>query len=186
MPTTNEATSSGRWPIRILFIVLVPCLFLQLKLRTDTEPYPAILLPSGASLLISDGSYTGFETRCVAEDSQGGRHPFAVETILDAVPTNYHPYVVAAGFGINKERTVRHIPIPFTGSGLQLGRPKTPAQLEATRVWLRLKLRQALGIDAVRIHVLTYGVTTYYSEIPVRQQRHLQRETTVELVGAAK
>jgi hypothetical protein len=182
----NPPFSTPQMPIRLLFIVLVPCLFLQLKLRTDTEPYPAILLPSGASLLRSEGSYTGFETKSIAEDSRGRRYPLAVEKILNTVPTNYRPYVVDAGFGINKERIVRHLPIPFAGRGLQLGRPKTPAQLEATRAWLRLKLYQTLGIDAVRIHVLTYAVTTYYSEVPLRQQRRLQRETSVELIGATK
>lgn len=182
----KKATISRRWHIRILFIVLLPCLLFQLKVRTDTEPYPAVLLPSGATLLRTEGSYTGLETECLAEDSGGSKYPFSIATVLEAVPTNYHPYVLEAGFGINRDRMVRHLPIPFTGRRLRLGRPRTQSQIEETRAWLRLKLRQTLGIDAVRIHVLTYGVTTYYSEVPVRQQRHLQAETTVELVGGGR
>ncbi len=186
MPLTKTATSSPRWRIRLLFIVLVPCLFFQLKLRRDTEPYPAILLPGGEGLLKGDGSYTGFETETFAEDSGGRKYRFSVATVLDAVPTDYHPYVLEAGFGINRDRIVRHPPIPFTGRKLQLGRPRTQSQIEATRAYLRLKLRQTLGIDAVRIHVLRYGVTTYYSEVPVREQRHLEADTTVELVGGGR
>jgi hypothetical protein len=182
----EKAGTSRRWHIRLLFIVLVPLLLFQLKLRTDTEPYPAILLPSGAGLLRSKGSFTGFETVCVAEDSSGSKYPFSAATLMDAVPTNYRPYVLEAGFGINRDRIVRHLPIPFTGRRLQLGQPRTRPQIEETRAFLRRKLRQALGINAVRIHVLTYGITTYYSEVPVRQQRYLQSDTTVELISGGR
>lgn len=186
MPVMKKTTNNPRWRIRLLFIVLVPCLLFQLKLRTDSEPYPAILLPSGASILRTVGSYTGLETECLAEDSGGSKYPFSVATVLDAVPSDYHPYVVEAGFGINRDRMVRHLPLPFTGRRVPLGRPRTQSQIEATRAWLRARLRQTLGIDAVRIHILTYAVTTYYSEVPVREQKQLQADTTVELVGARR
>lgn len=182
----KKTTTEHDWRIRLLFIVLVPCLLFQLKLRNDTEPYPAILLPSGASLLKSVGSYTGLDTECFAEDSSGRKYPFSAATILDAVPSDYHPYVVETGFGINRDRMVRHLPVPLAGRRIPLGRPRTQAQLDATRAWLRERLHQTLGIDAVRIHILTYAVTTYYSEVPPRQQKQLQSDMTVELVGATK
>ena len=182
----KQTTDEHDWRIRLLFIVLVPCLLFQLKLRNDTEPYPAILLPSGASLLKSVGSYTGLDTECFAEDSSGRKYPFSAGTILDAVPSDYHPYVVETGFGINRDHMVRHLPVPGTGRRIPLGRPRTQAQLEATRAWLRDRLRQTLGIDAVRIHILTYAVTTYYSEVPARQQKELQSDMTVDLVGATR
>lgn len=182
----KKTTTEHDWRIRLLFIVLVPCLLVQLKLRNDTEPYPAILLPSGASLLKSAGSYTGLDTECFAEDSSGRKYPFSAATILDAVPSDYHPYVVETGFGINRERMVRHLPVPLSGRRIPLGRTRTGAQLAETRAWLRERLHQTLGIDAARIHILTYAVTTYYSEVPVRQQRQLQSDMTVDLIGTAK
>lgn len=109
----TKATLGRRWHIRLVFIVLAPLLFLQLKLRTDTEPYPAILFPSGATILRSERSYTGFETEFLAEDSGGNKYPFSVASVLDAVPTNYHQYVVDAGFGINRDRMVRRLPMLF-------------------------------------------------------------------------
>jgi hypothetical protein len=81
---------------------------------------------------------------------------------------------------------VRHLPVPGTGRRIPLGRPRTQAQIEATRAWLRVRLRQTLGIDAVRIHILTYAVTTYYSEVPARQQKELQSDMAVDLVGATR
>jgi len=180
---TDSYAGRGRWLIRTLFIVLVPCLLFQLKLRGDTEPYPAILLPAGASLLHSDGSFTGFETDCVAEDSAGRRYPFSAADILTEVPSNYRPFVVDAGFGLNKERTVRRLSIPFVGYTLALGRPKTSSQIASTRTWLRDRIRRTVGIDPVRIRVLTYAIKTHYSEEPVRQERYLEREKTIDLLG---
>ena len=182
----KQTNNDHDWRIRLLFIVLVPLLLFQLKLRNDTEPYPAILLPAGASLLKSAGSYTGLDTECFAEDSSGSKYAFSPAMILDAVPSDYHPYVVETGFGINRDRMVRHFPVPLTGRRIPLGRPRTPAQIEATRAWLRERLHQTLGVDAVRIHILTYAVTTYYSEVPARHQRQLQSDMTVELVEAAR
>jgi hypothetical protein len=177
-------TPGRRWPLRLLFILLVPCLLLQLKIRDDTEPFPAILLPSGASLLKTRGSYTRVETQCVAEDSAGRKYVFPVASLLSSVPTDYDLYVLKAGFGITKDRMVRHIPVPFLGHRLSVGRPKTAPQIAETRAWLRTRLREMLGINATRIHILSYGVTTYYNEIPVRQQRELQEDKVVELTGA--
>src|ERR1051325_6245541 len=141
-------TSGRRWPLRLLFILAVPCLLLQLKIRDDTEPFPAILLPSGASLIRTRGSYAGVETKCVAEDATGRKYPVPIATILDAVPSDYHPYVMGAGFGITRNRMVRHLPVPFLGHRVSVGRPRTEAQINATRAWLHDKLRDALGIDA--------------------------------------
>jgi hypothetical protein len=180
----EELTAPARRRIRLLFLVLLPCLLLQLKLRTYTEPYPGIFLPAGATLLHGDDSFTGYETECVAEDSGGKQYPFLAATILDAVPGNYRPLVVQAGFGINEERTVRHLQIPFIRRKLELGHAKTRVQIEATRVWLRTRLRKALGIDPVRVRVFTYAVTTYYGTGPPRQERHLERQSWVALVSA--
>lgn len=178
----KEGTTSRRWPLRLLFILLVPCLLLPLKIRDDTEPYPAILMPSGASLLRTKGSYSGVETEVVAEDSSGRRYEVPVAALLNTVPTDYHPYVLAEGFGITRDRVVRHLPVPFLGHRLSVGRQRTLAQINETRDWLRKRLRETLGIDAVRIHVLTYEVTTYYTEVPVRRRRTLQGDNTIQLV----
>ena len=179
----KHGTPRRRWPLRLLFILLVPCLLLQLKIRNDTEPFPAILLPGGASLVKTRGSYTRIETECIAEDSMGRKYVFPVASILNSVPTDYDPYVLEAGFGITKDRMVRHLPIPFLGHRWSVGRRKTASQIAETRAWLRMRLRQTLGIDAVRIHILTYGITTYYTEVPVRQYREVQGDKIVELVG---
>ena len=92
-PRVKRALSGNAWYFRLLFIILVPCLFLQIKLRDITEPYPAILLPGAGPLLESRGSFNAYRTKVVAEDSLGAEHPFLVATVLDTVPTNYHEHV---------------------------------------------------------------------------------------------
>jgi hypothetical protein len=180
----NGARHSPRSSIRLLFLVLIPLLLLEIRFRSYTEPYPGIFLPAGATLLRGDTSFTGFQTECLAEDSSGRKYPFSASEILDAVPSNYRPLVVEAGFGINKNRIVRHIPVPLLGRKFELGRSKSRLQLDSTKVWLRSKVRRVLGIDPIRIHVLTYAITTYYGTGPDRQVRRLQRESIVDLLAS--
>jgi len=170
---TPRISAPRRPYLRMLFVVLPLFLLFQLKLRTNTEPYPAILLPAGAGLLKSEDSFTGFVTECSAEDAAGRLHPFSVGAVLVGVPTNYRQFVVDGGFGIDRNRVVRSLPIPGIGRRLYLGRQKTPSQVEVTRQWLREKLRKTIGIDAVRIHVFKYAVTTYYGSASTRQARQL-------------
>jgi hypothetical protein len=184
----KTGTVHHRWLIRLLFIVVVPCLFLQIKLREITEPYPAILLPAGGGLLQSRGNYTAHETEYLAEDMAGIQHPFSMDRVLDGVPTNYHAYVVARGFGINDDRDVRRLTIPIPGYPLRLqfGRFLTPAQIEETQAWLRLRLRDTLKIEARRILVFRQEIQTFYEEVPPRQERRLQRRVAVELIGGIR
>jgi hypothetical protein len=177
-------TPHRRLGLRLAFTLLVPCLLLQLKIRNDTEPYPAILLPSGASLIKTSGRYTAVERKCVAEDSTGRQYAVPIASILNAVPSDYHPYVLEAGFGITKDRMERHLPIPFLGR-VNVGRHKTPTQIDETRAWLRMRIRKTIGIDAVRIHVLTYEVTTYYNDVAAREQRVLKEDNRINLLSGA-
>jgi hypothetical protein len=176
MPQTPGQARVIRW----LFIGLVPCLFAQLWLRRYTEPYPAILLPSGATLV-----RTASETILFAEDADGQQHPLPPSALLDTVPTDYRGYVIRRGFGLIKDRDVRYVRIPFPGGGLvqQLGRPLTPSQREETRLWLRSKLLRTSGIDAVRIHILKYRIQVL-GEREELEDTPMSR-STVELLGAA-
>ena len=161
----KNGTSRSSRLIRLLFLALIPLLFLQLKLRNISEPYPAILLPAGAGLLrTTGGHYTAFETECLVEDTTGTRHVLSTDMVLDTVPKNYQGFVIDRGFGINEGREVRRRSLSLAGQrlDLQFGRPLTPLQIEHTRVWVRFRIRQTLGIEAVRIHILTYAITTFY------------------------
>ena len=179
----TAGTSGGTRSVRLLFLTLVPCLFVQVAVRRYTEPYPAIFLPAGESLLRGHGRYTAHETTYVAEDVGGKEHPLSIAGVLDTVPTNYHAFVVKRGFGINEDRDVREVDIrlPWRKVTLRFGRPLTQPQIEQTRAWLRPKLRQALGVDAARVHILTFEITTFYEESPARRERRLLNRQTVEL-----
>ena len=166
--------------IRWLFVVLFPCLFLQLPLREITEPYPAILLPAGAAVFHSTGDYTAYETELMAVDADGNSYPVAAPALLDAVPSNYHKHVIARGFGMNAGRDVRRV------LRAQFGRPLTPQQIAQTREWVRSKLRSLSGIDAVHIDVLTFAVTATYQASFPQERRALEHTTGVDLLGGGK
>jgi hypothetical protein len=174
--------------IRCVFVALVPCLLAQIGLSRKTEPYPAILLPSYPEVLRDDGSYTAYETTLVAEDARGQEHPFPVSALLDTVPSSYRGVVVDSGLGLTRDRDVRHVRIPFPGGGfvLRFGRPLTPSQADDTRRWLESRLLRNLGLDVVRIHVLTYSIRTFERERPVRRVRTLEGRKTLDLVGAGR
>jgi hypothetical protein len=172
------------WWVRWLFLVALPALFMQLPLRYFTEPYPADLLPAGAGLLESRGEYTAREITLSVETGSGNEIPVSASALLDTVPTNYHPYVINRGFGINRDRDIRSVRIPLPG-GTTTFRPVQPItreQIAETRTWLRNRVKRALGVDPVRIHILHYDVTVIYREEPAQRLRTLHHRETVELI----
>jgi hypothetical protein len=181
----DQGSDRRRRLLRVTFLVVVPLLFLQLPLRRITESYPAIVLPAGASLLRSHGSYTAFEHEYFAADPAGQWHAFSDAALLDTIPAGYRSYVLERGFGITEDRDVRRVSLLLGDRRVQLefGRPLTPAQIEATRDWLRAKLRRMLGIDAVRIQIRTYALTTLDAEGALPEWR-LHEQKTIELLRA--
>jgi hypothetical protein len=161
--------------VRWLFILIPLFLLLQLPLRSIVEPYPAVLLPAGATLMRSGTAVKGSELELLAEDAAGREHPIAIDALLRSVPREYRGLVAGRGFGLVQDRDVRR------ALGVQLGRPLEPRQRDETRRWLRRRVVEELGIDAVRIKVVTYTVTTFHDAIPVRQERAVHSRATFEL-----
>jgi hypothetical protein len=172
--------------VRSIFIALVPCLLAQIWVRRFTEPYPAILLPAGATLMRSHGEgYTVTELTLLVEDAHGLQHPCSPSALLDTVPSDYRRNVIRRGFGLIADRDVRFVRVPSPQGGffLRFGHPLTQSQMEETRGWLRSKLRRNLGVDAVRIHILRYSIQTFGREQVEGQDKTLKEWDTVELVA---
>ena len=174
--------------IRFVFIVLVPCLVAQIAVRRVSEPYPAILLPAGASVVRNGETSAGSAITLLAEDAAGGQHLVAPSDLLDTVPSIYHRHLLRRGFGLTEGRDVRSVRMPFPGGGLALrfGRPLTRLQAEQTRAWLRSRLRRNTGIDAVRIHIVVRPIQPLGGEPSEPQDRALERRNTVELSGVGQ
>lgn len=160
----RQASPRALLRVRVLFLLVVPLLFLQIPLRERTEPYPAILLPSGAGLLASTGDFTARETVLVVVDEAGGRTEIEARDLLPDVPSNYHGFVIERGFGLKSGRDVRTRSLSWPGGGLdlQLGRPLTHAQATRTRDWLKERVRSVLGVDPTAIEIETWAVTHHF------------------------
>lgn len=173
--------------VRMLFILLVPVLFLQIPLRSRYSPwFPSILFPAGPGVTRTIDQYTAQERQYYAEDEEGRRYPVTLDDLLPNVPSGYRGLEGAHGFGISQGRDVRRKTISVAGHPLtlSLGHDLTPAQVDETRTALRHRLA-ALGINAVRLDVLTYSVTIFTRFTPPQRARELTGSIVLDLAGGA-
>jgi hypothetical protein len=189
-PVRPSAHSSPRRValVRILFIIVAAMLFLQIPLRSRYNPwFPSILFPAGPGVTRTINQYTAQEREYFAEDEESRRYPVTLDELLPDVPSAYRGYEGAHGFGISQGRDVRRKTISIAGHPLTvtLGRDLTPAQVDETRTSLRRGLAE-LGINAVRLDVLTYSTTIFASFTPPRQRRELLETTVLDLVGGTR
>ncbi|HEX7798322.1 MAG TPA: hypothetical protein VF456_28360 [Vicinamibacterales bacterium] len=174
--------------VRILFIIVAAMLFLQIPLRSRYNPwFPSILFPAGYGVTRTIDQYTAQEREFYAEDEAGRRYPVSLDELLPNVPSGYRGLEGAYGFGISQGRDVRRKTISIAGHPLTLtlGHDLTPAQIDETRTALRHRLAE-LGINAVRLDVLTYSVTIFTRFTPPRHRRELTESIALDLIGAAR
>jgi hypothetical protein len=194
MAAANPVRDSDHLPaahvaaVRTLFIVLIPVLLLQIPLRSRfSELFPSMFFPSGGGVSRTIDQYVTEQHEYWVDDDLGGRHAVTLDDLLPDVPAIYRGYEGTLGFGLTQGREVRHKTISIAGHPLTLtlGRALTPAQVDETRAYLRHRL-SALGINAVRLDVLTYTVTTFTRVTPPKRTRELHSSLALDLVGAAR
>ena len=141
--------------VKYSFIVMIPLLFLQIPLRHiyDFEPYPAILLPSGASTVRDTGFISFTQKNISAITTSGQRLDVNVHDLLSTLPLQYRSYVVDGGLGFS-----------LTGKR----RKQLPSEIVAKegRAWLKNRLRSILDHgDFVKLEIVEYRVvkSTRYS-----------------------
>jgi hypothetical protein len=134
--------------VKVAFIVVIALLFLQIPLRHiyNFEPYPAILLPSGAHTVRDTGFISFTQKNISAVTASGQRFDVNVHDLLSTLPVAYRTYVVDQGLGF----------FPKAKSRKQL-----PSEIVAKegRAWLKSRLRTILGRDDfVKLEIVEYRV----------------------------
>ena len=127
------------------------------------EPYPAVLLPAGAGKLrLPEGR---LKTKHVlVEAVRGGTwHEVDRADLLAPLPVHYFGEVVRGSFGFHDGKWRGLTPPPP---------PATPAQLQATKLWLRERLAK-LGFESKRFRVVE---ESYVLEIPSGKHHDEKRE----------
>lgn len=125
---------------------------MQLLIPRSREPYPAVLMPGGASIHVHTPGRLEFgRTEVLACEPDGMCEVVQVREILADYVESLHGSIVSREFGLRKVglspgRTFNFGPVKFT-----LRSDKT-TEIEAaeTRVWLRNRLEEITG------HVITH------------------------------
>jgi hypothetical protein len=141
--------------VKLAFFVMILLLFLQLPLRHiyNFEPYPAILLPSGAHTVRDTGFISFTQKNISAVTTSGQRFDVNVHDLLSTLPLAYRTYVVDRGLGFS-----------LTAKGRKQLPPKIVAK--DGRAWLKNRVRSILGRDDfVKLEIVEYRVVqpTRYS-----------------------
>jgi hypothetical protein len=137
----------NRKTIKVIFILSIPILLIQIPLRDLTEPYPAILLPDGASTIKEEkkGTITFDQWQIIAQSASGRQYEVDMDKLLQDVPVQYRKHIVNHRFGLpTKESEV------ITMSGAS----------EEGKIWIKKRLQDILGPDSfTRLKIVEYQIT---------------------------
>jgi hypothetical protein len=157
--------------VKLAFIVVTALLFLQIPLRHvyNVEPYPAILLPSGAHVLKDTGSISFTEKKIVAVTASEQRLDVDTDDLLSTLPVAYRSYVIDRGFGF----------IPTAK-----GPKQQPSELVARqgRVWLENRLRRILGgVEFAKLEIIEYRVVKPTTSLASGTEMKFLRSSEIDL-----
>lgn len=169
---------SAGFTIGLLAFLLAP---FAIKSVIYAEPWPAVVLPSGAiTISVKDGVATfGVVDVSVIGPGKQRQHIDA-RSFLTPVPVHYLNTMLVNRFG-QDERPFREVPFKRGGLGpfhsLRLSRvPPTPAEREQARLWLRDNAKRA-GLTGDTISIRTQNIS-----VAMKSGQELSREDADEIL----
>ena len=123
----------------LLFCILVPPFALRHRYGNGIEPYPAILLPSGASSINFEKSEISFNKINIFGKDRENQVWTKIdsENFLAPVPVHYLKAIVNNSFGLNSiEGKTSYFPLGIN----IINRKITHSEIEDTKRWLSQKL----------------------------------------------
>ncbi len=139
-------------------------------LSPHLEPYPAVLLPSGAGVIPVDGDVVSFERLALVgvDAASGEEKELAPDAFLAPAPLQYLRAITGNHFGLETERE-REVALRGLPFAIVFERPEiTDAERDEARAWLRARLRDA-GCDDALLRVRRYR--THY-DVAVREAKN--------------
>lgn len=157
--------------------LLVP---FAVTLSTNSEPYPAVVFPGGASVVRTNNSVVQYEaTLLFGVDQSGTPTRLDVAAFLDPIPTHYLYALEASYFGLNDDKDLV-IRVKEIGWTLAVPRPSiSDADRQATQMWLGDRL-EALGLER-SVLIMQRVKVTADSNTGEELSRTTIRENTLDL-----
>ena len=159
-----------------VFLVLV--LFVPFVLRTlakQLEPYPAIILPSGASKIDLKEGVIGVNSLSIyGYDTQGKLEKIDVKQFIAPIPSHYFPVIAKNEFGLST-KTTDEIWLRGLNKKIDIKRKSVSlANQELAKIWLSNRLKK-LGLSTSLI-LIRYE----FKELSINDGKELSREITNE------
>ena len=146
-----------RFPRETLFLVALAVLFgvpfALAKLNPGLEPFPAILLPSGADLVLADESERTFTVVTAYGQRHGSAEWVRVDPVrlIDPVLPQYFTGLASTGFGL-RPVPGRELGLRGLGIRVRLQDRYRPEAAQETTAWLRERLtRLGFAPDTLRV-----------------------------------
>ncbi len=147
-------------------LILILVLFVPFLLRERgayLEPYPAIVLPRGASLLdISEGVINYPFTELVAVDSAGVEHVLEPKAFFAPIPAHYWTRICRDNFGLEPQPfspIEKKISLGLWSIKLKHDRETTPEQRQETIAWLKDRAA-AQGVTDAKLILVRFSRVT--------------------------
>lgn len=157
----------------IALCLLIP--FLLSEISPTLQPYPAILLPSGANTIYIEDNQVSFNRIELIAVLPDRSEQLLDPTVLFApIPQQYWPHIARLNFGLGAEKT-KSISFGHWTLMVRTRRAATDTEHAETIRWLRMQLARLGLADAVALNVraslLTYDIV---------EQTEVKRETIWE------
>ncbi|MEM9680656.1 MAG: hypothetical protein AAF901_10065 [Bacteroidota bacterium] len=148
----------------ILFLMVSLMLGVPFALKLisgSLEMYPAVIFPSGASVVKTENGTTSFHSIELWGYKNNIPSKLDTDQFLNPIPNWYLPKIVEGHFGLKPYRKeLQHGLIPFI---IKTENDTSESALEETKAWIRGRLK-AQGFDdsgfMVRTYLISYSIET--------------------------
>lgn len=123
----------------ILMILLIIPLFLRISFGNFYEPYPAILLPSGAGKVpVQKDNFTVKYLELYSQDKNGNWIKLNTHDLLYPIPVQYQSTIISNGFGLEKKANLGNRRIERILMKMRIIKNRDPSQRHISKAndWL--------------------------------------------------
>ncbi len=164
---------SLKFTVFLILVLLVP--FVLKTVSRKLEPYPAIILPSGASKLdLKEGKIGVDGISIYGYDTQGNLEKIDVKQFIAPIPSHYFHVLANNEFGLST-KTTDEIWLRGLNKKIDIKRKSTSSEhQELAKIWLANRLKK-LGLSTSSI-LIRYE----FKELSINDGKELSRKITNE------